>query len=67
MIFVYASLYTTLSGFPQRVELLAIPVATLFTVTQLRASMPGAPSGFGTQSSPPCNGGLSHALGLHHR
>jgi len=35
-------------GFRQRGEVLVIPVATLFAFTQLRASMPGAPAGFGT-------------------
>ena len=35
-------------GFRQRGEVLVIPVATLFAFTQLRASMPGAPDGFGT-------------------
>jgi hypothetical protein len=34
-------------GFRQRGEVLVIPVATLFAFTQLRNSMPGAPSGFG--------------------
>jgi len=29
------------------VSLLLVPVATLFAITQLRASMPGAPPGFG--------------------
>jgi hypothetical protein len=33
------------SGFD--VSLLLVPVATLFAITQLRASMPGAPPGFG--------------------
>ncbi|PPQ94989.1 hypothetical protein CVT25_003741 [Psilocybe cyanescens] len=35
-------------GFRQRTEVLIIPVATVFAFTQLRASMPGAPPGFGT-------------------
>ncbi|KAI0250633.1 hypothetical protein BJV78DRAFT_1217519 [Lactifluus subvellereus] len=47
LIFVYTTLYSLLGGYPQRVEFLVIPVATLFTVTQLRATMPGAPNGFG--------------------
>ncbi|KAI0248955.1 hypothetical protein BJV78DRAFT_1354619 [Lactifluus subvellereus] len=47
LIFVYATLYSLLGGYPQRVEFVVIPVATLFTVTQLRATMPGAPNGFG--------------------
>ncbi|PPQ94994.1 hypothetical protein CVT25_003746 [Psilocybe cyanescens] len=38
-------------GFRQRTEVLIIPVATVFTFTQLRSSMPGAPPGFGTSYS----------------
>ncbi|KAF5317933.1 hypothetical protein D9619_012171 [Psilocybe cf. subviscida] len=34
-------------GFRQKSEVLCIPVGTLFAFTQLRASMPGAPEGFG--------------------
>jgi hypothetical protein len=34
-------------NFRQKAEVLVIPVATLFAFTQLRASMPGAPAGFG--------------------
>lgn len=34
-------------GFRQRAEILVAPVATVFAFTQLRASMPGAPAGFG--------------------
>ncbi|KDR83260.1 hypothetical protein GALMADRAFT_276159, partial [Galerina marginata CBS 339.88] len=34
-------------GFRQKGEVLVVPVATLFAFTQLRQSMPGAPSGFG--------------------
>ncbi|KAF8192101.1 hypothetical protein BJ912DRAFT_849126 [Pholiota molesta] len=37
-------------GFRQRGEVLVIPVATLFAFTQLRNSMPGAPSGFALSS-----------------
>ena len=33
------------------IGVLVLPVATLFTITQLWASMPGAPVGFGTSSS----------------
>jgi hypothetical protein len=33
--------------FRQKGEILLLPVATLFAFTQLRASMPGAPDGFG--------------------
>jgi hypothetical protein len=47
LIFVFTTCYSVLGGFPQRPELLVIPVATLFTVTQLRTTMPGAPNGFG--------------------
>lgn len=48
LIFVFTTWYSIVGGFPQRPELLVIPVATLFTVTQLRSTMPGAPAGFGT-------------------
>jgi len=47
LIFVFTTWYSIVGGFPQRPELLVIPVATLFTVTQLRSTMPGAPAGFG--------------------
>jgi hypothetical protein len=47
LIFLFTICYSVVGGFPQRAELLVIPVATLFTVTQLRTTMPGAPSGFG--------------------
>jgi len=47
LIFLFTMCYSVVGGFPQRAELLVIPVATLFTVTQLRTTMPGAPSGFG--------------------
>ena len=33
--------------FRQKGEILMLPVATLFAFTQLRASMPGVPDGFG--------------------
>jgi len=36
-----------LCGYGFDVSLLLVPVATLFAITQLRASMPGAPPGFG--------------------
>ena len=34
-------------GYGFDVSLLLVPVATLFAITQLRSSMPGAPVGFG--------------------
>ncbi|PBK88261.1 hypothetical protein ARMGADRAFT_1120698 [Armillaria gallica] len=34
-------------GFQQRNEIVVVPVGTVFAFTQLRASMPGAPDGFG--------------------
>ena len=34
-------------GYPQRPEVLVVPVATLFAFTGLRGTMPGAPAGFG--------------------
>ena len=39
---------TVFFNFKQRAEVLVVPVATLFAFTQLRASLPGAPAGFGT-------------------
>jgi len=47
LIFAAATYYSICFGYPQHLEFLAIPVATLFTVTQLRSTMPGAPDGFG--------------------
>jgi hypothetical protein len=47
-------MFTTISiicGYPLEVGVLVVPVATLFAITQLWASMPGAPDGFGTASS----------------
>ncbi|KZP28285.1 hypothetical protein FIBSPDRAFT_927691 [Athelia psychrophila] len=47
LIFVCSTAGSLVFGIPQKSELLVVPVATLFAVTQLRGSMPGAPSGFG--------------------
>jgi hypothetical protein len=47
LILLLVMITTVLFGFRQRGEVLVIPVATLFAFTQLRQSMPGAPSGFG--------------------
>lgn len=47
LVFVFITFYSAVGGYPQPRELLVVPVATLFTVTQLRATMPGAPTGFG--------------------
>ncbi|KZP11164.1 hypothetical protein FIBSPDRAFT_962492 [Athelia psychrophila] len=47
LLFVCSTAGSLVFGIPQKPEVLAIPVATLFAVTQLRSSMPGAPSGFG--------------------
>jgi len=41
-----------LCGYGFDVSLLLVPVATLFAITQLRASMPGAPPGFGENPIP---------------
>ncbi|KAK0477819.1 hypothetical protein IW261DRAFT_1594296 [Armillaria novae-zelandiae] len=38
---------TVLFGFRQRNEIVVVPIGTVFAFTQLRASMPGAPDGFG--------------------
>ncbi|KAK0215402.1 hypothetical protein IW262DRAFT_1299672 [Armillaria fumosa] len=35
-------------GFRQRNEIIVVPIGTMFTFTQLRESMPGAPKSFGT-------------------
>ncbi|PBK88191.1 hypothetical protein ARMGADRAFT_1084841 [Armillaria gallica] len=38
---------TVFFGFRQRNKIVVVPIGTVFTFTQLRASMPGAPDGFG--------------------
>ncbi|KAK0431784.1 hypothetical protein EV421DRAFT_1852354, partial [Armillaria borealis] len=38
---------TVFFGFRQRNEIVVVPIGTVFAFTQLRASMPGAPEGFG--------------------
>ncbi len=38
---------TMFFGYRQRNEILVVPIVTLFAFIQLRASMPGAPEGFG--------------------
>ena len=45
LVFVLATVLSVFFGYRQRVELLAIPVSTLFAFPQLRSSMPGAPLG----------------------
>ncbi|KAF7976469.1 hypothetical protein HWV62_6731 [Athelia sp. TMB] len=47
LVFVCSTIASVVFGIAQKSELLVVPVATLFAVTQLRGSMPGAPSGFG--------------------
>jgi hypothetical protein len=47
LIFLFATMLNFMFGYALRREFLVIPIATLFTVTQLRATMPGAPD-FGT-------------------
>lgn len=39
---------TVVFGFRQRNEIIVVPIGTVFTFTQLRSSMPGAPEGFRT-------------------
>ena len=34
---------SVICGYPQRVEFLGIPLATFFTVAQVRPTMPGSP------------------------
>ena len=36
-----------LCGYKFDISLLLVPVVTLFTITQLRGTLPGAPAGFG--------------------
>ena len=48
IILVLVMISTVFFNFKQRAEVLVVPVATLFAFTQLRASLPGAPAGFGT-------------------
>ncbi|PBK79309.1 hypothetical protein ARMGADRAFT_1069476 [Armillaria gallica] len=38
---------TVVFGYRQRNEIVVVPIGTVFTFTQLRSSMPGAPKGFG--------------------
>ncbi|KAF7970847.1 hypothetical protein HWV62_22732 [Athelia sp. TMB] len=47
LVFVCSTIASVVFGIAQKSELLVVPVATLFAVTQLRGSMPGAPAGFG--------------------
>ena len=47
LMFMFATVSIT-CGYHLDVGILVVPVATLFTITQLRDSMPGAPAGFGT-------------------
>ncbi|KAF7970846.1 hypothetical protein HWV62_22730 [Athelia sp. TMB] len=47
LVFVCSTAASVIFGIAQKSELLVVPVATLFAVTQLRGSMPGAPAGFG--------------------
>ncbi|KAK0229697.1 hypothetical protein EDD85DRAFT_973557 [Armillaria nabsnona] len=39
---------TVVFGYRQRNEIVVVPIGTVFTFTQLRSSMPGAPNGFGS-------------------
>ena len=45
LVFVLAAIFSVFFGYRMRIELLAIPVSTLFAFPQLRGSMPGAPLG----------------------
>ena len=38
---------TVFFRFQQRNEIVVVPIGTVFAFTQLRASIPGAPEGFG--------------------
>lgn len=44
--FMFATV-SIMCGYGLDVSVLVVPVATLFAITQLRGSMPGAPVGFG--------------------
>ena len=43
LIFIFATAMHLLFGYSLPKEFLAIPIVTLFTLTQLRATMPGVP------------------------
>jgi hypothetical protein len=43
LIFLFATTLHLVFGYAMKAEFLVIPIATLFTVTQLRQTMPGAP------------------------
>ncbi|KAK0434191.1 hypothetical protein EV421DRAFT_1992782 [Armillaria borealis] len=45
---------TVVFGFRQRNEIIVVPIGTVFTFTQLRSSMPGAPEGFHLVGLLPC-------------
>jgi len=45
LVFVMSTILSVFIGYRMRVEILAIPVSTLFAFPQLRSSMPGAPLG----------------------
>jgi hypothetical protein len=47
LILLVATITPIIFGYQQRVEVMVIPVGTLFAFTQLRATLPGAPAGFG--------------------
>jgi len=47
LILLLVMLMSVFFGFRQKGEILLVPIATLFALTQLRTSMPGAPDGFG--------------------
>jgi hypothetical protein len=47
LILLLVMITTVFFGFRQKGEVLVLPVITVFAFTQLRQSMPGAPSGFG--------------------
>lgn len=48
--FMFATV-SIICGYALDASVLVVPVATLFAITQLRSSMPGAPAGFGTSIS----------------
>lgn len=63
LMFMFATA-SVLCGYELDPGVLVVPVATLFAITQLRSSMPGAPEGFGTNIFSICEG-LLYSMSLY--
>jgi len=48
LMLLFVAIMSVVCGFKQRVEILVVPVSTVFAFTQLRQTMPGAPEAFGS-------------------